>query len=100
MHFFKNHILCILSKSLVPTVYRIDEERTLKPRFEKYDKESGSLDSEGLWYGEGEVQEEEKEEDSDQEEQEQLGLQQEDESETEVFSSSISLFRVLGGSDQ
>jgi hypothetical protein len=80
-------------------LYGIDEERTLKPRFEKYDKESGSLDSEGLWYGEREVQDEE-EEDSDQEEQEQLGLQQEDESETEVFSSSISLFRVLGGSDQ
>jgi hypothetical protein len=93
------HIEIMKSKSLVPTVNGIDEERTLKPRFEKYDKESGSLDSEGLWYGEGEVQDEE-EEDSDQEEQEQLGLQQEDESETEVFSSSISLFRVLGGSDQ
>lgn len=52
-----------------------DEERQVKPKFEKYAKESGSLDSEGLWYGEGEMQvEEEDSGDEEEEEQEELGL--------------------------
>ena len=62
--------------------YLSDEERTLKPRFEKYSKESGSLDSDGLWYGEGDIQEaDSEEEDDDEEEQEELGLEEDDKEE-------------------
>ena len=64
-----------------------DEERSLKPRFEKYEKKSGSLDTDGLWYGEGEMQEEEDSEDEEEEEEEkeELGLQHEEQEESEVI---------------
>jgi hypothetical protein len=60
----------------------------VKPRFEKYDKEGGSLDSDGLWYGEGEIQEADSEDEDEEEEAEELGLQDDDEEgapESEVF---------------
>lgn len=59
-----------------------DDEATVRPKHEKYSKEDGSLDSEGLWYNEGEKvvegEEGDKEEEDSEDEAEELGLDEDE----------------------
>merc|ERR1719273_293928 len=50
-----------------------DEEEVVRDKYEKYDKEDGVLDSQGLWYAEGEEKQRSEKEESD-EDGENLGL--------------------------
>jgi len=54
------------------------DEEDLRPKHEKYDKETGVLDSEGLWYNEGEVQNDDDKSDTDSDEAEELGMEMEE----------------------
>ena len=54
------------------------EEGVSRAKFERYEKESKFLDSEGLWYGEGEEEEGKSDSDSSDEGGEDLGLQEEE----------------------
>jgi len=58
-----------------------EEEEAPRPKHEKYDKEDGTLDGDGLWYNEGEngaAEEEDNDSDDSEEEAEELGLEEEE----------------------
>jgi len=50
------------------------DEEVLRPKHEKYNKETGVLDTEGLWYSEGVVQNDDDKSDTDSDEAEELGM--------------------------
>merc|ERR1711953_696888 len=58
-----------------------EDEETKLPKHTKYDREKGSLDSEGLWYDEHDksVQDKSESEDDESDNEEELGLEWEDE---------------------
>jgi len=58
------------------------EEETIRPKHEKYNKEDGVLNSEGLWYGEGDEENLGSSEEEDSDEAEELGMEMEDENES------------------
>merc|ERR1711997_1257403 len=61
-----------------------EEEEVVRDKYEKYDKEDGVLDSQGLWYAEGEEKQGCEKEESD-EDGEDLGLVEDgDEEEAEM----------------
>jgi len=58
-----------------------DEEAIKKRKYEKYDRELGHLDSDGLWYNEHAEEEKGESSEEEEEEKEELGLQSEKEEE-------------------